>query len=180
MKNYYYKHGLIEFPRENNFTPWKEYKDGFDNRVELYYHPYQFVPIRHLTMGNNTTLSAKFVEDVHDQDIQNYLKQWKDRIAKDILVSQNASKKWLRKIGLLMLLQEAYGFYIGSLYITDKTRKSADFYKKWRRWRLNKFQPEQIQKKSRMSIDDIKRWYEELASLGTLMILFQIGLLYCS
>jgi hypothetical protein len=41
-------------------------------------------------MGNNTTLSAKFVEDVHDQDIQNYLKQWKDRIAKDILVSQNA------------------------------------------------------------------------------------------
>jgi hypothetical protein len=87
-------------------------------------------------------------------------------MAKGILASQDASKKWLPKIGLLMLLQEAYGFYIESFYITDRTTGPADIYKKWRTWRLNKFQPEQIQKNAQMSIDDIKQLYEDLARLG--------------
>ena len=76
---------------------------------------YQFVPIRQLIMGNNIVLSPQFFEEV--KDLQRSLGGYKERIAEITKIAQTSSKKWVSKVGLLMLLQEAYGFgyYNGTL-----------------------------------------------------------------
>ena len=39
----YYDEGMVEFPKENDFVKWKEYREGHENKVELFYHPYQIL-----------------------------------------------------------------------------------------------------------------------------------------
>ena len=119
---YCYTQGLVEFPKGGDFQPWESYTDGHEERVRLLYHMYQFVPIRQLIMGNNIVLSPQFFEEV--KDLQRSLGGYKERIAEITKIAQTSSKKWVPKVGLLMLLQEAYGFgyYNGTLMADPQLR----------------------------------------------------------
>ena len=39
----YYKLGLIEIPRTNDFKPWDTYREGFEEKSILFYHPFQIL-----------------------------------------------------------------------------------------------------------------------------------------
>jgi hypothetical protein len=76
------------------------------------------------------------------------------------------TKKWWLKVGLLRLLQEAYGFFSFGYLLSNPQIESTTFFEKWRMWRLTKFDPENIRKTSGLSIDEIKEFYVTLCHLG--------------
>jgi hypothetical protein len=57
---HYYDQGLVEFAKEGDFKSWENYRDGTEKAVELYYHKYQFVPVRQLILGIRTTLYPQY------------------------------------------------------------------------------------------------------------------------
>ena len=69
-------------------------------------------------------------------------------------------------MGLLMLLQEAYGFFSFGYHLSNPQIESTTFFEKWRMWRLTKFDPENIRKTSGLWIDEIKEFYVTLRHLG--------------
>lgn len=177
MKEYYMA-GLIEFPHDGDFQPWSNYLD--DNRQEkimIYYHPFQCVPVRRLTMGDGVRLSAKFLESV--KDIQERFEEMKNRSAQIIYLSRKASREtWIPRVGLLMLLEEAYGPYINGLRLNIYDHA---FLQKWNEWRLKRFSPDDILTTSGMTLDRIKQLYQDLSAeaqwidpLGNWFVLLQL------
>ena len=159
--HYYYVCGLIELPREGDFKPWEHYKE---RAIELYYHQYQFVPIRRLLVGNDIVLKPGFFEVEHDY--QRLLDREREFLRERIRITQIASKKWWPKVGLLMILQEAYGLYSFGSFILNPEVESNSFFEKWRLWRLTRFVPENIKKTSNLEIEEIREWYNLLCHLG--------------
>src|SRR5215467_486829 len=65
--NQYYENGLVVFPHDGDFCPWSNYIDNnHQEKIWLYYHPFQFVPVRQLTMGHRFTFNAKELETITD------------------------------------------------------------------------------------------------------------------
>lgn len=54
-----------------------------------------------------------------------------------------------------MLLDEVYGFNVGSLMVNPGI-DSNTFFENWRHWRINEFQPEKVVESSGMTTDQTK------------------------
>jgi hypothetical protein len=158
----YYKHGLIELPEEGDFVPRNEYKSANGVKTLLYYHKYQFVSLRHLTMGNRAILYPYDIEEI--QNFQGLLEKIRERNNNLIDSSRSSKHIWDRKIGLLILLQELYGFDVGPLHVDPSDRK--DFFKKWKSWKMHKYQPMRIKEQSNMTIEQLEAWHKDLCKLG--------------
>ena len=63
LKDYYYKNGHLEVVKDE-FYEWKTYDDEHEKRVILYYHPYQFLPLKSLISGCSFKLDGNFFENV--------------------------------------------------------------------------------------------------------------------
>ena len=59
----YHKNNDIEIVKDD-YQPWENYKDKTEEKIILYYHPFQFLPIRRLTMGLAFSLDDKDFDDV--------------------------------------------------------------------------------------------------------------------
>jgi len=159
--HYYHIHGLTELPQEGDYLPWNHYNK---NAIELYYHQYQFVPIRQLLVGNSVVLKPDFFE--RNQDYQQSFDRMKEYVEAGMNSTKAAGKKWWPKVGLLMMLQEAYGFYSFGFLLSNPQIESNTFFEKWRMWRLTKFEPKDIRNISNLSIEEIKEFYNTLCYLG--------------
>jgi hypothetical protein len=60
LKEYYYKTGSLEL--YNEYEPWSNYRDEFEENTILFYHPFQFLPMRRLTMGLSFYFGAESLE----------------------------------------------------------------------------------------------------------------------
>lgn len=74
---------------------------------------------------------------------------------------------WIPRIGLLILLDEAYGPYVKSFkgYINNR----STYIEKWNNWRFNKFDPFSILKITALTIDEIKEFHKGIAAEGIFM-----------
>jgi hypothetical protein len=159
--HYYHIHGLIDLPQEDDFKPWQIYNE---KAIELYYHQYQFVPIRQLLVGNNVILKPDFFEK--DQDYRQSFDRMREYTEASMNSTKVTSKKWWPKVGLLMLLQEAYSFHSFGSLISNPQTDSNTFFENWRIWRLTKFDPEDVRKIGNLPMEEIKELYIVLCHLG--------------
>jgi hypothetical protein len=111
VKNYY-DQGLVEFTHDGDFRPWNDYRDNNDVLMKQYYHEYKFVPIRELILRNNIVVKPRNFEV---SDTRKLFENMKENMAMSITKSRQDAKKWVPVVGLLMLLEEAYGFSVWGL-----------------------------------------------------------------
>lgn len=163
IKNVYTKAGLVEFPKDNDFKPWKSYRQGHHEKVKLFYHPFQFICVNNIANLNNT-LTPALVE--HILEPSKFVKDLKDRLMTSLSINIETYKTvWIQRIGLLMLLEEAYaplvrGFSRSGLFGSDKS------FFQWRRWRIKEFKPIQVLELSGYTIEEAKQLYDTLAFDG--------------
>lgn len=94
MKNYY-NQGFVEFPEHNDFIPWKHYGKGSEKQVEIFYHPFQFIPIRHLMLFNNILVTPSIIEETIDY--QKFCENLKGIVLRNIEASQRSCHSWSEK-----------------------------------------------------------------------------------
>jgi hypothetical protein len=162
----YYENGQIELVRDE-YQVWETYKDGMENKTILYYHPFQFLPLRRLTMGLVPRLKAANLEKI--KNIQELFESIKN-FARDGLATSKKSYEefWIPRIGLLILLDEAYVPLVKPFKVNIYSN-SRSYFNEWNDWRLNEFIPQHILKNSNLSIEQIKGWYEGVATEGEWM-----------
>ena len=103
----YHKNNDIEIVKDD-YQPWENYKDGTEEKIILYYHPFQFLPIRRLTMGLAFTLDGKYFDDVTNVN-ESFATMKKFILGNLELNKKSHEDYWIPRLGLLILLDEAYG-----------------------------------------------------------------------
>jgi hypothetical protein len=157
----YYKDGFIELIKDD-YEPWETYKDEMEDTVILYYHPFQFLPLRRLTMGLDIVLKPGYFENVKDFQIS--LQSIKERVTKHIESSKKSYQLfWIPRIGLLILLDEVYGPLVKPFKVNIYSDRNS-YPRKWNEWRQNQSIPREILKVSGLSIEEIKEWYDGIAT----------------
>lgn len=158
-----YKDGLLEFPRVGDFKPWKEYKDGYEEKTWLFYHPFQTVIIHNFLYDTRVLFRADNFEDM-EQATKSFQK-WGEYMKSKMQSIVKAVPSWNRRVGVLMLLQEPYQFLAtGRIELNPWKQKTT--YREWVRGKRNRFKPQSFLKLSGLTIDEVKKWYEALAMSG--------------
>jgi hypothetical protein len=84
-------------------------------------------------------------------------------LANEIHVSHNSYRQtWIRRIGLLILLEEAYAPLVGNFTIRSSTNNSSR-YEEWKRWRAKVFSAQDLFIAHRIRIEELREFYKLLA-----------------
>lgn len=159
----YYRNGLIELVEED-YQAWNSFKDDLEEGISLYYHPFQFLPIRRLRMGLEPTIKPAFFDNI--QNIEKYFASLKVRIQEHVSSSKKSYEQyWIPRIALLILLDEAYGPSVKPFKINIYSDRTS-YFKEWNEWRQKSFKPTDMLKISNLSIEEIKQFYEGIAVDG--------------
>lgn len=160
----YHKLGLVDIPRANDFKPWETFRDGFEEKILQFYHPFQILQVVNLRI-KGTLMLPRYIENVtltkSQADIVAEKESLQNLITRRQEINQN---EWTHIIGLLILLEEAYAL-AGRGFLSSNIM-DEDFVKNWNEWRQSEFTPQAILENTRMSIDKIKRLYYSLAATG--------------
>jgi hypothetical protein len=155
----YYDGGMVEFPKENDFVEWEEYRAGRENKVELFYHPYQLLLISRIRELVKINIRLDFFETQDFVEKLNKHKEVKlDRIKgfKENLEHHNS------RIGLLMLLQGPYGSLFRFVFFSMDDKESI--YESWVNWRNNEFNPSDILDVCGLTGDEINEFFKWMCS----------------
>lgn len=159
----FYENDLVKFPTDEDFKPWDSWKDKYEDKVCMYYHPFQLLGFEHVTKGVQLRLAPR--NFLNATDPVKYFDIIKKKYCKELEGWQTSVKDaWLSRIGFLMLLEEAYAINVRQHFTAGLP--SDDSFGKWKEWRFNKFSPENILKHTNFKIDEIKSLYNFLASDG--------------
>jgi hypothetical protein len=163
----YYRNGLAEIV-EDEYFPWQSYKDEHEQSVILYYHPFQFLPMRTLRMGLEPRLKPSYFENKL-KDIKKDFDFYKERITNLVNIRRKRYEEfWTPRLGLLILLDQAYGPWVKP-FKANVLSDPKSYLNKWNLWRMNEFTPDEILNISNLSIKEIKDWYETVAVEGDWM-----------
>jgi hypothetical protein len=158
----YYKAGLAKLPADGDFQPWDNYFDNGEEKVIQFYHPFQFVLVRISVMNNNIHLRPWNLEVVDSSNWKNFVERLKNESSMLIEGSFKRSKEATRKLGLLMLLDQAYGPFVKNMKLKHDVSEVED----WNKWRKNEFSPQRILESLGMTIEDVKGFYVYLSNMG--------------
>ncbi len=155
----YYKGGIVEFPKEGDFQPWKNYKNGYEENTLLFYHPYQFIQFKKL-MNTGFVFSSQFIEET--TDIQNICEKLRERAIQSTETNKRSNEEfWIPRVGLLMVLESAYGPPVKG-FITNIWDKD-NFIQKYSKWRNNNFSASELRIQLGFDIEKINNFYKILA-----------------
>ena len=152
--------GIVSLPTVDTFKPWKEYKDGYEETAFTFYHPYQIVPLHYLLGWMQFRLSASSI--LNEKEPAKAYKTMKDCMETSISGIQKAMPMRNKRVGLLMLLQEAYRTLVDGKFRSNFME--IDDYEKWVKWRKYEFFPPDILKKAIMGKDEVRNLYEHIAA----------------
>lgn len=151
----YFKRGLIIFPSKSNFKPWKEYKDGYEETVFPFYHPYQAICVKEIL--NKTRLTINGVPELEENEMVKRMEKLRkfDEIRRKHLFKR--LKEYQKFIRLLLLIQDRYLPFIRKKFVGKGGVNFEELWNKWFEW-TDKFDPHVVLKESGFSIEQIKKW----------------------
>lgn len=159
----YYENGQVEFPEDDDFKPWNDWKDENNDNLCMYYHPFQSFGFERVTSDLKVCISPKQANKITDAD--DLLTRIKKRTREKIDLARKAIKDaWIPRIGFLMLLEESYAIQVRQEF-TDGIPPN-DSFDRWKEWKLNKFVPENILKHTNLDVGQIKLLHNHLATEG--------------
>ena len=170
----YLEQGRLEFPSPSNFRPWKEYRDGYEEKTFIYYHPYQLLLIDRFLQPSEVVFKSIFFENAIDVKRKTVTKEalYKHFVMLNRHHEQfkriflGARPQLIRKIGLLLRLQNAYQpSYRNRFHLSPYDNKSLQ---KWHRWKTEKFSTKSVLEKCNFSIEEVKEWRNYLAALAAM------------
>jgi hypothetical protein len=154
----------VEFLKDGDYQPWKNYDAGQDEKVVLYYHPFQFIQAHILEGQLSKVINPMLLENLTEIS-QEQLAEWKRNLADDIDGWQKAVvDEWITTVGLLMLLESPYA--VDADKPVSYSRDDRQYFAKYTEWKRLKFVPRTILDAGGFDIEDIKRVYDHLATLG--------------
>lgn len=154
----------VEFLKDGDYQPWRNYGAGQDGKVILYYHPFQFVQAHRLEGQLNKVIKTMLIENLIEIT-QEQLAEWKKNLADDIDGWQKAMvDEWIPTVGLLMLLESPYA--VDADKPVSYSPDDRQYFAKYTEWRRLKFVPRSILDAKDFDDEDIKMVYDHLATLG--------------
>lgn len=167
---YHYQNKDLEIVKDE-YYPWDTYKDGYEDKVILYYHPFQFLPLRRLMMGLEFSLGGNYFEN--ERNIDESFMKMKNRILKNVELSKKSyEENWIPRIGLLILLDEAYGPLAKQSFKVNIEKESSVYRNEWMEWREKLFKPEPLLEVCKLTSNDVKKFYENVATEGEFLPTF--------
>jgi hypothetical protein len=154
--------GLVTFPANGDFQPWRNYLDNGEEKVMQFYHPFQFVLIRYSTAGNNISVYPSNLEKLDPINFKSILNSLQNHSSRLIAGSYKRSIEFTPKLGLLLLLDEAYGPLVKNMKFQSNATEAYD----WNTWREGEFSPKQILERAGMTIEETKELYLDLSNTG--------------
>jgi hypothetical protein len=96
-----------------------------------------------------------------------------EKVKSETLIGIAGSKKsyeefWIPRIGLLIMLDEAYGPLVKPFKLNIYSNHKAQV-EQWNKWRQSVFNPRDILKNSNLTIENVKELYEGVATEGEWM-----------
>jgi hypothetical protein len=160
IRDDYLPNGLVQFPdEEGEFRDWSNYRDGPEKRTFIYYHPAQVMAFQALTL-RSADVSPLDIEII--QDPRAFVERWRERLTNEIQISRNVYRRdWIRSIGLLILLEEAYSPLVRNFRDRSPSHNGSLF-KEWTRWRVREFSAQDVLDASGMTIEKIRGFYQTL------------------
>ena len=80
----------IELPSDGDFQPWKNYEEKENERVVLYYHPFQLILAHWLTKNNGKSLGPLFIIEHLSEVNEERLDSWKEETSEKLVSSAKA------------------------------------------------------------------------------------------
>ena len=151
----YFKEGLIIFPSKSNFKPWKEYKDGYEETVLPFYHPYQAICVKEIL--NMTRLTINGVPELENNETLRRMEKLRkfDEIRRRSLFKRLI--EYQKFIHLLLLIQDRYLPLIRRRFSGRGGVDFDEFWNKWFEW-TQEFDPHTVLRESGFTADQIKKW----------------------
>lgn len=165
IRDDYLCHGQVRFPEEEEvFQEWSDYKDGSEERTILCYHRAQFMSFEDLRLRSALTVTPFDIENM-SQDPRGFATGWQQGLEDVIRTSRDTYRRyWIRRIGLLILLEEAYAPLARKFRTPLTTGKSGSFSENWEKWRVQEFSAERLLEIIKMTIPEVQEFYDSLVS----------------
>jgi hypothetical protein len=152
----------IELPSDGDFQPWKNYAEKENERVVLYYHPFQLILAHWLTKNNGKSLGPLFIIEHLSEVNEERLDSWKAETSEKLVSSAKAAvDTWIPIVGLLMLLDEVYSVMVTGAFSGDRSSQEQ-----WMLWLRRKEIASQIRMRICMSLEQVKQAYDHIVTLG--------------
>jgi len=151
----YSKEGLIIFPSKSNFKPWKEYKDGYEETVLPFYHPYQAIYVKEIL--NMTRLTISSIPELENKEMLKRMEKLRrfDEVRRRHLFKR--LKEYQKFIRLLLSIQDRYLPLIRRKFEGRIDVDFGEFWNKWFEW-TQKLDPHAVLRESGFTVDQIKEW----------------------
>ncbi len=163
----FYKHGFIEFPKNNDYKEWKEFKHDYKKKEMhdkklMFYHPFQIFQIHNIM--KNKMVSLIHYDSYDDKDLQKVLSNIKLNLDSRKNIFLNSPLTKIENLGFLMLLEESYKFHsFGTMDISWRAKNGFQY---WANWKRKKFSAKKLLKQTGLSLKQIKNLYRIFASEG--------------
>lgn len=168
-----YSDGCVIDPRQEKFTPWKEYyikKDGYrEEIVHTYYHPYQIYNLMYVLNSTRIRVSSMILEK-NENEILGVLKPYKKYLDIRCEIIRKYSKKDELFVELLLFIQNKYlprvkqpgHIRIGNIY----SPLDNNLFEKWDELQ-KKIVPKEIFSSLGINIEKIKDFRRSIGGQGS-------------
>ena len=151
----YLEQGIAQFAVEGDYQDWSNYREGSKKRTRLYYHPTQFMAFQALAL-QSTVFSPSDIENI--QNPTSFAEILQQSLANEVQASRNAYRQtWIRRIGLLILLEEAYSPLVREFRDRPPSHNGSLF-NEWKGWRVKEFSTHDLLASSGMTIEEVREF----------------------
>jgi len=154
----------LDFPRFGEYVEWDQYRDGYEESVWLYYHPFQLVLVHRFTNQTRLLLTADYLsEPTTTNSLAKAREFWRTRME----AMARISKTLAPRIGLLLMLQNAYMPFVEERIHSNPL--DPESFKRWIAWRNSDFDANEVHRRCGLSVEAIKDWRDSLAADGQMV-----------
>lgn len=155
----FHLNGLTKLPKEGDYCPWSSYQQESEE-IHLLYHPYQILQIENILHSTRVIVSGRSFDT--NINPEKFFRDIKEKIEASIKRKKKSNDEILiPRIGLLMILDDAYRPYLG--HFRSKIGDDS-YYERWLEWRTGEFSPQKVLEQSNFSVEQVKGLYEFLSA----------------
>ena len=126
----YFDKGFVIFPNISNYKPWKDYKDGYEETIVPFYHPFQELLVNEILHLTTVTLHDSAFQSDGKNSFEYVHKYFQNN--RKILFNLLAVRQ--RLIRLLLIVQDKYLPYLRKKFVGRSGVGFDQYYNDWFDW----------------------------------------------
>ena len=162
-----YHQKILGFYPNIEYIPWQAHMDGSEERIILFYHPFQFLMLLNAKRFLNYTFPIQMIAEKDVSYIIGQIENYKNELENKIQSKIRSCIKLIPQISLFMLLQNIYNWNIGTFIGNPMTFDNLDDQlSSYLDWKSSCFDSKELLYISGFTIPEVEELYKNICQSG--------------